>query len=99
MFGAGRGTKSSALDMVSLRCPGDDSISIPTPRCCSRSLLPQQVFLVELSHSQPHFHRHTETQKGVIQAAQSEHSPLDTEVVLGASTRGGPWGREDCTLL
>lgn len=49
----------------------------------------QQVFPVELSLSQPHFHKHTETQKGVIQAAQSEHSPLDMEMVLGASTRGG----------
>lgn len=77
IFGAGRETKSSAVDMLSLRCPEGDSISIPTLFCCSRSLLPiplpQQVFLVELSQSQPHFHKHTETRKGVIQAAQSDH--------------------------
>ena len=57
------------------------------------------VFLVEISQSQPHFHKHTETQKGVIQAAQSDHRPPDTEMVLGTSTHGGLWGREDCTLL
>lgn len=78
--------------MLSLRCPGDDSIGIPTRLCCSGSLLPipllQQVFLVELSHSQPHFHKHTETQKGVVRAAQSEHSPWTWRWLLGQAHVG-----------